>query len=204
MDIILEMLVEAGKLFLFFLVAVALIISSILLFKPGMAFNLNERFNEFFSEKTLGKKINAYIEPTDWLLQYRIVVCCLYLVGSIFCMKFLWFDFNEQALLGLILKDPLSTNWEMLGIALTAFKWFMLFLSVLGVAMCLLLIVSPESFCKLNDMLNRDISMGWLRELMDTSYKNPDHWAFNNHVLVGLFLILGSGLLIIFYLYNVL
>ena len=83
---------------------------------------------------------------------------------------------------------------------MVSIQWLLVFTSFLGAAACGFFLVRPEAFQRLSNKMDTQYSTEALKESADTVYTALDNWVMKNHVLVGLFLLLGSTYLVIFLL----
>ena len=131
------------------------------------------------------------------MLKNRWWVGSLFLAGAFFTLKYLLLDFDADKFIALVVSPAgksAQTFWE---IGVTFIQWLLVLTSFVGALACALLLINPETFERLSHKLDTHYSTEHIKEGADTVYTVLDDWAVKNHVLVGLFLFLGSTYLVV-------
>lgn len=197
MSIVYEILIDSGLILVFILVAGAFCYSALILFKPKMALQLNGRFNSWFSTEKVDGTMDMHIDTHALVLKNRWWVGSLFLAGALFTLKYLLVDFDADKFIGFVInpdKKSAIVFWE---IGVIFIQWLLVFTSFLGALACSLFLVNPEAFERLSNKLDTHYSTDHIKEHADTVYTALDNWVMKNHVLVGLFLFLGSTYLVV-------
>jgi len=197
MSIVYEILIDSGLILAFILVAGAFCYSALILFKPKMALQLNGRFNAWFSTEKVDSTMDMHIDTHALVLKNRWWVGSLFLAGALYSLKYLLVDFDTDKFIAFVI-DPSGKAFQALSeIAVVSIQWFLVFTSCVGVLACGFFLVNPDAFERLSHKLDTSYSTEHIKEGADTVYTAVDDWVMKNHILVGLFLFLGSTYLVV-------
>ncbi|MBT3184010.1 MAG: hypothetical protein HOI59_14135 [Nitrospina sp.] len=200
MKVVYEILLDTALYLSFILVVGAFCYSAMILFKPKAALHLNGRFNSWFSTEKIDGAMDTHIDTNDLIARNRWWVGSLFLAGALLTLKYLLLDFEADKFISLVVQPSGKTAQTFSEIAVVSIQWLLVFTSFLGAAACGFFLVSPEAFQRLSNKMDTQYSTEALKESADTVYTALDNWVMKNHVLVGLFLLLGSTYLVIFLL----
>ena len=197
MDIVYDILWQSGKILALLLLFVSFGISAMILFKPALAAQINRTFNRWVSTEEVYNRLDAEIRTTEAILKFRIPVGLTFLLGALFTIYYLLFAFNEDAFITLVIAP--SSKMNILVVLFVDFvKWLLLVWCGVGVVVCAIMIASPDTFRKISHFLDRFFSTKKVQELIDAPSDSVDQWVLKNHVMVGLFLFMGSCFLVVF------
>jgi hypothetical protein len=197
MNIVYEILIEAALILSFILVAGAFCYSILILFKPKAALQLNGRFNAWFSTEKVDATLDSHIDTHDLMLKNRWWVGSLFLAGAVFTLKYLLLDFDADKFIALVISPAGQSAQAFWEIGVASIQWLLALTSFVGALACALLLVNPETFERLSHNLDKHYSTEYIKDGADTVYTALDNWVMKNHVLVGLFLFLGSTYLVV-------
>ena len=200
MAVIYEILLTTGEILFFMLTVLAFTVSCMILFKPTAAGNFNARFNEWFSTEKISDEVDTEINTDELVMKYRWFVGGVFLMGALFTLKYLLLDFEQEKFIHLVI-DPsgkMSLLFTQMGVEII--KWLMAIVSFFGVIACLTIMFQPEVFKKFNERLTKAFSTKGIQDALDTTSNAVDVWVLKNHVVVGLFLFLGSIFMLVFIL----
>ncbi len=197
MDVVYEILIESGLIFSFLLVVGALIYSVIILLKPQQALKINAKFNSWFSTEKVDSVIDKHIDTNEWVLKNRWWVGSMFLVGAGFTLKYLLKDFDSNQFITLVIQPSSESVQTISEIIITSIHWFMIFTSGVGVLTCLAFLINPNAFQRFSNKMDTHYSTDSIKQEADTVYTAVDDWVMKNHVLVGIFLFLGSTYLMV-------
>jgi hypothetical protein len=192
MNVVYEVLTESGLIFAFLLVVGALVYSAIILFKPQLALKLNSKFNSWFSTEKVDVAIDKHVDTNEWVLKNRWWVGGLFLVGAGMTLKYLLKDFDAEQFISLVIQPSTESSQAFSEIIIDSIHWFMIFTSGVGVLACLAFLINPNAFQRLSTRLDTHYSTESVKQEADMVYTAVDDWVMKNHILVGLFLFLGS------------
>ncbi len=199
MKMVNEILIESALYLAFILVVGAFFYSAMILFKPKAALYLNGKFNSWFSTKKVDDTIDTHVDTNEWMIENRWWVGSLFLVGALFTLKYMLVDFDANKFIALVVR-PAGNSAQMFSeIVVISIQWFLVFTSFVGVAACSFFLVKPEAFQRISDRLDFHYSTENLKDSADMVYTALDDWVMRNHILVGLFLFLGSTYLVVFF-----
>ena len=88
--------------------------------------------------------------------------------------------------------------WE---IALQTVSILALIFGILGVAFCLLLLISPNATKKISNVINRSIDVDKKVSYLDKDIRT-ENIIYKHHVIAGVSLIVGSGFILIFLMFK--
>ena len=88
--------------------------------------------------------------------------------------------------------------WE---IALQTVSILALIFGILGVAFCLLLLISPNAIKKISNVINRSIDVDKKVSYLDKDIRT-ENIIYKHHVIAGVSLIVGSGFILIFLMFK--
>jgi len=198
MNIVYEILLEAGKIITLILVAISFLFSALILFKPALASRINSGFKRWFSTSEVSQKLETQVQTTETVIKYRWLVGLVFLIGAVYTIYFLLAGFDQAKFIALVIKPETQTAEMFTFMAMDFLKWILVLWCVIGAALCLTLILMPDRFRKLSRTLDAFFSTQQVQDLVDTSSDALDSWVLKNHVLVGFFLFLGACFLVVF------
>lgn len=199
MDIVYDILWQSGKILALLLLFVSFGISAMILFKPALAAQINRKFNRWVSTEEVYNRLDAEIRTTEAILKFRIPVGLTFFLGALYTIYYLLFAFNEDAFITLVIAP--SSKMNILVVVFVDFvKWLLLVWCGVGVVVCAIMIASQDTFRKISHFLDRFFSTKKVQELIDAPRDSVDQWVLKNHVMVGLFLFMGSCFLVVFFL----
>ena len=197
MDIVYDILWQSGGILALLLVFVSFGVSALILFKPVLASQLNSKFNHWVCTEQVNDNLDAQIKTTEAILKYRIPVGLVFFFGALYTSYYLLFVFNPGIFIKLVIA-PSSKIKVFVEISIDFVKWLLVVWCGVGVVVCSIMIVSPETFKKVNSFLDKFFSTKQVQELIDAPSDSIDQWVLKNHVMVGFFLLMGSCFLIVF------
>jgi len=197
MSIVYEILIQSALILAFILVAGAFCYSMLILFKPKAALQLNGRFNAWFSTEKVDATMDRHIDTHDLMLKNRWWVGSLFLAGALFTLKYLLIDFDADKFIAFVIDPTGKAAQGLTEIAVIAIQWSLVLTSFFGALACALLLVNPQTFERLSHKLDTHYSTEQIKAGADTVYTAVDDWVMKNHVMVGLFLFLGSTYLVV-------
>jgi len=200
MEVVYEILIDSALYLSFILVVMAFCYSAMILFKPKVALHLNGRFNSWFSTDKIDSAMDKHIDTNELILKNRWWVGSIFLAGALFTLKYLLIDFDADKFISLVVQPSGGSAQTFSEIIVISIQWFLVFTSFVGVAACAFFLANPEAFQRFSDKMDTHYSTDGLKESADTVYTNLDDWVMKNHILVGLFLFLGSTYLVVFLL----
>lgn len=200
MNMVYEILIDSALVFIFILVVGAFFFSAMILFKPMAALHLNGRFNHWVSTEKVDGTLDSHIDTHDLVLKNRWWVGGLFLAGALFSLKYLLIDFDAYKFIAFVINPTGKAAQALTEIAVISIQWLLVFTSLVGVLACGFFLVNPEAFERLSQKLDTHYSTDKIKEHADTVYTTVDDWVMKNHILVGLFLFLGSTYLVVFLL----
>jgi hypothetical protein len=200
MKMVYEILIESALYLAFFLVIGAFFYSALILFKPGTALNINAKFNSWFSTQKVDDTVDMHIDTNEWVLNNRWWVGSLFLMGALFTLKYMLVDFDANIFISLVVRPAGKLAQIFSEIIVISLQWLLVFTSCVGVAGCGLFLVKPEVFQRLSHRLDDHYSTEQFKKGAETVYTALDNWVMKNHILVGLFLFMGSTYLVVFFL----
>jgi hypothetical protein len=199
MDIVLQILLQSGKIFSLLLILLAFAVSACLLFKPKTAARLNTRFSAWTCTQSMADKMDSSVHTSEYLLRYRWLVGITFLIGAAFSFKFLTFDFNEKVFIALVLR-PNNSAWRTgMEISIATVRWVLAAFSLVGFFTCLLMLFKPDLFRAFSLALDKVFSTEKLGTTVD-SYHSIDEWALHHNILVGGALFLGTCFLLVYFI----
>ena len=198
MEIIYDILWQVGKIIFFILILVALGVSALILFRPQQAAKASTRFNQWISTESVQNQVDSHIDTDEWIMRHRWWIGGLFLLGALFTLKYLLIDFEQEKFITLVLNPIGTFSLAYTEIAVDVVKWTLVVTSLVGVLVCGLILVNPESFKKISAGMDRIFSTKHIQDAIDVSHMQFDEWVLKHHVAVGLFLFLCSCFLIVF------
>ena len=200
MEVVYEILLETALYLSFILVVGAFCYSAMILFKPKAALHLNGRFNSWISTEKIDGTLDKHIDTNELILRNRWWVGSIFLAGALFTLKYLLVDFESDKFISLVVQPSGKSAETFSEIVVISIQWFLVFTSFVGATACGFFLVNPEAFQRFSNKMDTLYSTEVLKESADTVYTNLDDWVMKNHILVGLFLFLGSTYLVVFLL----
>ncbi len=200
MEVIYEILLTTGAILFFILTVVAFIVSGVILFKPTAAGNFNAKFNEWFSTEKISDEIDTEINTNQLVMKYRWWIGGVFLLGALFTLKYLLLEFDQEKFILLVIEPSGKTSLLFTQMGVAIIKWLMTIVSILGVIICLAIMLQPAVFKQINERLTKAFSTKGIQDALDTTSNTLDVWVLKNHVVVGLFLFLGSIFMLVFIL----
>jgi hypothetical protein len=200
MSIVYEILIDSALYLAFILVVVAFFFSALILFKPKAALQLNGRFNSWFCTEKIDSTLDMHIDTNALVLKNRWWVGSIFLAGALFTLKYLLMDFDAGKFISLIVQPSGKSAQTFSEIIVISIQWLLVFTSFVGVIACGFFLAKPDAFQRFSDKLDTHYSTEGLKEGADTVYTALDDWVMKNHILVGLFLFMGSTYLVVFLL----
>lgn len=198
MEIIYDILWQVGKIIFLILTLVAFGVSALILFRPQQVAKASAKFNQWISTESVQNQVDSHIDTDEWIMRHRWWIGGLFLIGALFTLKYLLIDFEQEKFIKLVLNPAGEWPLAYTEIAVDVVKWVLVMTSLVGVLVCSLILVNPESFRRINARLDKMFSTAKVQEAIDVSHMGVDRWVLKNHVLVGSFLFLGSCFLIVF------
>ena len=200
MKMVYEILIDSALYLAFILVMLAFCYSALILFKPKTALHFNVKFNSWFSTEKVDDTMDMHIDTHEVLVKNRWWVGGLFLLGSLFTLKYLVIDFDADQFIALVI-DPANKSAQTFSeIIVISIQWLLVFTSFVGVMACGLFLANLEAFERLSGWLDNHYSTKEFKEKAETVYNSLDNWVMENHVMVGFFLLLGSTYLVVFLL----
>ncbi|KMP11709.1 hypothetical protein UR09_01990 [Candidatus Nitromaritima sp. SCGC AAA799-A02] len=198
MDIVYDILIQVGKIIFLLLILVSLGVSAMILFWPRQAAVASARFNRWISTEKVQSQVDTHTDTDDWIFRNRWWIGGIFLIGALFSLKFLLFDFEQNKFISLVINPNGKSAFAYTEIAVEIIKWILALTSFVGVFVCILILFNPDSFKRISSRLNRIFSTTHVQEKIDVTHMDLDQWVMKNHIAVGLFLFLGSCFLIVF------
>jgi hypothetical protein len=203
MQVVNEILIETAIYLLFVLVVVAFIYSAMILFQPKVALWLNAKFDSWYSTKNVDDTFDTHIDTDQWVLNNRWWVGSLFLLGALFTLKYILLDFDANKFITLVVRPDGQSARTFSEIVVVSIQWLLAFTSFVGVLACAFFLVNPEKFQRFSKRLDHTHSTTYIKEKADTVSTALDDWVMKNHIMVGLFLLLGSTYLVIILLMTI-
>lgn len=200
MDIIYDILLTTGKILFFVLTLAAFTISALILFKPQAAGTLNEKFNGWFSTQKISDGVDNHVDTHQLVMKYRWPVGGVFFLGALYTVKYLLVDFDENKFIHFVIAPDGKTALLFTRIGVEICKYFMVVVSLMGVVVCSIIMVKPDTFERMNHKMDRVFSTREIQNSLDTTRTSFDRWVLSNHVFVGSFLFLGSIFMLVFIL----
>jgi hypothetical protein len=200
MKMVYEILLESALYLAFILVMGAFFYSALILFKPKAALNINSKFNSWFSTQKVDETVDMHIDTNEWVVNNRWWVGSLFLLGALFTLKYMLVDFDANIFISLVVRPAGKLAQISSEIIVISLQWLLVFTSGIGVTACGLFLVKPEVFQRMSNRLDHHYSTEQFKESAETVYTALDDWVMKNHILVGLFLFMGSTYLVVFFL----
>lgn len=197
MNVVYEILLDAGLIMVFIMILGAFCYSALILFKPKAALNINSRFNAWFSTEKVDDTLDMRVDTNELVRKNRWWVGSLFLAGALFTLKYLLMDFNAERFISLVINPSGSAAQAFSEIIVISIQWLFAFTSFVGVLACSLFLINPEAFQQFSHKMDTEYSTEVLKENADTVYTAMDDWVMKNHVMVGLMLLLGSTYLMV-------
>lgn len=197
MDMIYGILIDSGLMLALLLVIGAFVYSAMILFKPQLALKLNHKYNSWFNTEKVDAALDKHIDTNEWVLKNRWWIGSLFLFGAGYTLKYLLADFNGEQFISLVIQPSGESAQTFSEIIIISIHWFLIFTSAVGVLACLAFLINPDAFQRFSTQLDSHYSTDSVKEVADTVYTAVDDWVMKNHILVGLFLFLGSTYLVV-------
>ena len=124
----------------------------------------------------------------------------VFLLGALYALKYFLLDFDQEQFIHGVIDPSGSTALLLTGLGVEMVKWLMVIVSLMGAIACLTIMFQPETFQKINRKLETAFSTEGIQDALDTANNSFDAWVLSNHIVVGLFLFLGSVFMLIFIL----
>lgn len=201
MSVVYQILFSVGKIVSYLLIVLSFVVSGLILFRPALAARLNDWFNAAFCTKKVGHTLDSHIDTTEAVLRLRWWIGGMFLIGSLFTLKYLLVDFDDRKFVSLVLQ-PRGKNTRMVyEMIFHVLEWFFIICSSVGVLTCLTIMFRPDTFRAISEKLDTAISTAKVAEALDAANHSLDAWVLKHHTVVGLFLFLGSCYLVVIFLF---
>ena len=201
MNVVYQILFDAGRLLSYFLIMLSFIISGLILFKPKIILRLSDWLNSLFCTERIGKKMDSTVDTTETLLKYRWLIGSVFLIGSLFTAHYAYVVFDPKRFVSLVIRPPGERAIQGYFIIFEGLRWLFVFISSVGAAACSCMMFMPGLFRKINGTFDREVSTEKFRKALDRSHGTLDQWVLKHHILVGSFLFLASSYLVVIFLF---
>ena len=199
MEIIYEMLLEAGQGLAFILVSFAFLVSALILFRPAWVQALSAMFNNSFSTRPVAKTMELQFTTTEAIIKHRFIFGILLVFGSAFILWSLIVVFKSELFI-IYLAHSISLHYHrLLETGLEILRYLIVFGAFMGLISGVTLLTRPDWFRQFTQKLDQSFFVNKETSgVLDQSYDSVDSWVWNHHVAVGLVLLIGStGLLVV-------
>lgn len=201
MNVVYQILFDAGRLLAYFLIILSFFISGCVLFKPGAIIRLNVWLNQVFCTKKIGKKMDSTVDTSAAIIKYRWLIGGVFLIGSLFTVKYALMDFNPKKFVDFVIRPKGSAAAQGYLITSISIQWLFVISSSMGAIACLCLMFLPDLFNRISSKLDTTVSTEKVGIFLDSNNNILDKWVLKHHVLVGSFLFLASSYLVVVFLF---
>ncbi|NQU66898.1 MAG: hypothetical protein HQ510_03045 [Candidatus Marinimicrobia bacterium] len=174
-----------------------LLLGLILILKPKLIIDLNQKMSIWISTRSATKQLEIQRDTEKFLFKYNSILGWILLMGFVISLYVYFTQFQLN-----VFRESVDQfkYGPMVDIVMTSAKWIFIIFVLLGIFSMLLLIFTPKTLKRIIGFTDKWISTRLIFLPLEKMYFQFDGFVINHNVIFGVLLVIFSGYM--FYLFR--